>query len=126
MAYPFSAFSVGMFREWSFEKGFAGAFDLFMSDEARVFQNNFLPIIGRDAILEFLTERARGEIVWESYFVEVSDSADLGYTLGKYKSSVSDASGKESVSYGHYVTIWKKQPDGSWKFVFDSGLQTSE
>jgi ketosteroid isomerase-like protein len=26
-----------------------------------------------------------------------------------------------SKSQGKYVTIWKKQADGSWKFVLDGG-----
>ncbi len=25
------------------------------------------------------------------------------------------------VNYGKYVTIWKKQADGTWKFVVDVG-----
>ncbi|MGB3861305.1 MAG: nuclear transport factor 2 family protein [Candidatus Aminicenantaceae bacterium] len=115
-----------LFSQASKEKGFAGAFALFLSEEARVFQNNFPPIVGRDAIMKFMAENATGTITWEPYFVEMSASADLGYTLGKYQSTVSSDSGKKTVSYGHYVTIWKKQPDGSWKVVFDSGIQTPE
>ena len=113
-----------LFSQTAKDKGFAGAFALFLSEEAKVFQNNFPPIVGRDAIVKFITERVTGTITWEPYFVEMSASADLGYTLEKYQSTVSSASGKKTVSYGHYVTIWKKQPDGSWKFVFDSGIQT--
>jgi ketosteroid isomerase-like protein len=115
-----------LFSQASEKKGFAGAFDLFMSDEARVFQNNSQPIVGRDAIVKFMVENAVGTVTWNPYLVDMSASADLGYTLGTYKSAITDASGKKSLSHGHYVTIWKKQLDGSWKFVFDSGIQTPE
>jgi ketosteroid isomerase-like protein len=32
-----------------------------------------------------------------------------------------EASGKVTERRGQYVTIWRKQPDGSWKVVFDTG-----
>jgi len=97
-----------------------------LSEEAQVFQNNFSPIVGKADIVKFMMENARGTITWEPYFVEMSASADLGYTLGKYQSTVTSTSGKKTASYGHYVTIWKNQPDGGWKVVFDSGIQTPE
>jgi len=40
----------------------------------------------------------------------------LGFTYGVYTLSI-----KDSVYKGTYVSIWKKQNDGSWKFVLDSG-----
>jgi ketosteroid isomerase-like protein len=115
-----------LFSKTSKEKGFAGAFALFLSEEARMFQNNFPPIEGTADIVMFLSENTTGTVTWEPYFVEISASADLGYTLGKYESTDASSPGRGSVSYGHYVTIWKKQPDGSWKVVFDSGIQTPE
>jgi ketosteroid isomerase-like protein len=27
------------------------------------------------------------------------------------------------INKGTYLTIWEKQPDGSWKFVVDTGTQ---
>jgi ketosteroid isomerase-like protein len=71
-----------------------------------------------------MTENVKGTVTWEPYFVEMSASADLAYTLGKSQSTITSPSGKKTVSYGHYVTIWKKQEDGSWKLVFDTGIQT--
>ena len=85
-----------------------------------------MPIVGKEAIVKFMTENVKGTVTWEPYFVEMSVSGDLGYTLGKSQSTVTSATGKKTVSYGHYVTIWKKQPDGSWKLVFDGGIETPE
>ena len=50
---------------------------------------------------------------WKPTKVEVS--GDMGYTTGTYTAK---AGGKE-VDRGKYVSIWKKQADGSWKSVVD-------
>jgi ketosteroid isomerase-like protein len=47
---------------------------------------------------------------WEPLGAEVS--GNLGYTYGLYRSSN---------GYGKYVSVWKKQRDGSWKIVVDAG-----
>ena len=85
-----------------------------------------MPIEGKEAIIKFLAENVKGTVTWEPYFVEMSTSADLAYTLGKSQSIRTRPSGKNVVSHGHYVTIWKKQMDGSWKLVFDTGIETPE
>jgi ketosteroid isomerase-like protein len=57
-------------------------------------------------------------LTWIPTHSEVASSGDLGYTYGVYtlRSHSSD-----SAVQGTYVSIWKKQPDGSWKYVLDSG-----
>jgi len=113
-----------LFSKVSEDKGFGEAFALFTAEEARIFQNKLMPIVGKETIVKFTRENVRGTITWEPYYVEMSSSGDLGYTLGKYQITVTSGSGKKGVSHGHYVTIWKKQPDGTWKLVFDSGIET--
>jgi ketosteroid isomerase-like protein len=58
---------------------------------------------------------------WEPSLAFVSASADLGYTLGTYRSVRRDSAGEERSGTGKYVTIWRKQADGAWKVVFDGG-----
>lgn len=50
-----------------------------------------------------------------------SEAGDLGYTLGTWRSTRYTAEGRGQVITGKYVTIWRKQADGSWKVVFDGG-----
>jgi len=50
-----------------------------------------------------------------------SEAGDLGYTLGTWRSTRYNDAGRGHVSTGKYVTIWRKQADGSWKVVFDGG-----
>ena len=70
-----------------------------------------------------IAEEATGVLTWEPDFADVAKSGDLGYTWGRYTYTSFDST--ESPSCGFYVTIWKKQLDGSWRFVFDAGNQLS-
>ncbi|KPJ93465.1 MAG: hypothetical protein AMS18_05700 [Gemmatimonas sp. SG8_17] len=60
-------------------------------------------------------------LTWEPVTAEVSLAGDLGYTIGRYESRGLGTDGQETVSTGSYVSIWRKQPDGSWKVVLDIG-----
>ena len=54
---------------------------------------------------------------WWPNFAGISRSGDLGFTTGGVA-----VGGRRT---GHYFTIWKKQPDGSWKWVYDGGSGAS-
>lgn len=60
-------------------------------------------------------------LTWEPTMAFASAAGDLGYTLGTWRSSRAAQGGGTSVQTGKYVTIWRKQADGSWKVVFDGG-----
>ena len=52
--------------------------------------------------------------------VGVASSGDLAYTRGHYSTETTDPKTKEAVTQvGNYLTVWKKQGDGSWKVVED-------
>lgn len=52
-------------------------------------------------------------------YVEVARSGDLAYEYGTYDLVTEVKKGKPKDEKGKYVTVWKKQPDGSWKVVAD-------
>jgi ketosteroid isomerase-like protein len=54
-------------------------------------------------------------------FADISRAGDLGYTTGpwEFRNNKSDV---QPAAYGHYVSIWKKQPDGSWRVRIDVGI----
>jgi ketosteroid isomerase-like protein len=56
---------------------------------------------------------------WTPDFIDVAASCDLGYTYGKYTFAVTDSTGKVNESRGYFHTVWKKQKDGNWRFVWD-------
>jgi ketosteroid isomerase-like protein len=51
--------------------------------------------------------------------VEVSKSADLGYSTGVYQFAYKDAAGKVLNETGKFCETWKKQSDGKWKCIVD-------
>lgn len=59
------------------------------------------------------------KLAWRPDKVGIARSGDLGYTSGTYMWSFKDASGKPVSDKGKYLTVWKKQADGSWKVLFD-------
>jgi ketosteroid isomerase-like protein len=58
---------------------------------------------------------------WYPSVADVSLAGDMGYSTGpwEFKSDNHDA---ESVAWGTFLTIWKKQADGSWRFAIDLGI----
>lgn len=62
-------------------------------------------------------------ITWEPLEAVIAGSGDMGFTIGSYEVTKNGAGGKSVAGTGKYITIWKKQPDGSWKVAFDSGVQ---
>ena len=63
------------------------------------------------------------QLVWSPLKVEVSDDGTLGYTWGRYDFSSKGKDGKVASASGVYLTIWRRQADGSWKFVYDGSPQ---
>jgi len=43
----------------------------------------------------------------------------LAYTYGKYTWQIKDTQGKITKYQGIFHTVWKKQSDGTWKYVWD-------
>lgn len=54
---------------------------------------------------------------WWPNFAGISRSGDMGFTTGGVR-----LGGRRT---GHYFTIWRKQADGSWKWVYDGGSGAS-
>ncbi len=56
---------------------------------------------------------------WKAEIAEVGGAADLGYTIGPYHMEFLDPEGNPVVIDGKFMTIWKKQADGTWKIAVD-------
>lgn len=60
-------------------------------------------------------------ITWAPLYAEAAQSADLGYTTGSFEIHDKSSDGTPVIRKGSYVTIWRKQPDGTWKVALDIG-----
>src|ERR1700691_6755503 len=75
---------------------------------------------GKAAISKLIaSDFSFGDLTWQADKAGVSKSGDLGYTSGRYIFSFKDPSGKPATDSGKYLTVWKKQTDGSWKVLFN-------
>ncbi len=63
---------------------------------------------------------------WKPIFSFAAKSKDMAYNYGPYVYTLVGANGKPQKFYGYFVTVWKKQADGSWKFLYDGGNQSPE
>ena len=59
------------------------------------------------------------KISWQPLRTQVAKSGELGVTSGAYQMTFNDPAGKLVTDRGKYVTVWKKQADGSWKVFLD-------
>lgn len=101
-------------------------FSSFIAEEVTTIRPNQPLVRGKRAFVDgwapLLNNASRG-VTWQPLLAEASSSGDLGYSVGKAEWTKSDAQGTRVVATGKYITIWRKQKDGSWKVVFDSGIQ---
>ncbi|MDT5271055.1 MAG: hypothetical protein QOH49_3241 [Acidobacteriota bacterium] len=63
-----------------------------------------------------------GLLTWWPVYADVSHAGDLGWTTGpfEYREKPTD---EKPADTGHYFTVWRKQPNGSWKWVLDLGIR---
>ncbi len=102
-------------------KGIAVAFKHFAGENAVILRNEKL-IKGKEEIFKLYSENKiyeSAQLNWTPDFIEVAQSGELAYTYGKYVFTYIDANGDENTNKGIFHTVWKKQTDGNWKFVWD-------
>jgi len=60
---------------------------------------------------------AAPSLAWWPNWAGIAKSGDMGFTTGGV-----EVGGNRT---GHYFTVWKRQPDRSWKWVYDGGSGAS-
>jgi hypothetical protein len=61
----------------------------------------------------------RGDVSlnWDPALAVASSSGELGFTTGPFNG--------DDTAFGQYLTVWKRQPDGSWKWIYDGGTDST-
>jgi ketosteroid isomerase-like protein len=106
------------------ERGLRTAYSEFIDSNGVLLRPGYTPMANADA-MDYIIQSNDSSFVmtWEPKHATLSSSGDLGYTYGVYSLKPKDA---DTVIYGSYVTIWRRQPDGKWKFVLQSGNEGLE
>ena len=95
----------------------------YWADDAVVMSPGEQPIKGKKAIREMVERMSKVpgfKISWEPLNVSVSKSGDMAYLIEQNQITVNDSLGKPITEYNKSVTIWRKEPDGSWKNIVDT------
>ena len=77
-----------------------------------------LALASRNSVPENLTGDPK-YLLWARAGVHYIVDHAVNKTTGNVVSYWSD--GKPAVGTGFFLTIWKRQPDGSWRYVMDNG-----
>lgn len=54
-------------------------------------------------------------LAWWPVLAGIAMSGDFGFTTGSFSMDAAHT------PRGQYFTVWKRQPDGSWRWIFDGG-----
>lgn len=102
-------------------RGGAG-FASWFADDGVVLSNGAAPVIGKLAIEKASTWQASNyQLTWTPTDAVMGPSGDMGYTWGHYEGRGKDVNGNPVETSGRYMTVWRKEKDGSWKVTLDAG-----
>ena len=117
------------FSDMSLKSGAHAAFLAYMSDDVRLFDGDHPPILGKAAAAAYYADVEKkdpgGEktstLQWTPVEAEASPDGALGFTRGSWTYTGTKRDGSKQTVTGYYVTEWKRQSDGKYKFVLDIG-----
>lgn len=108
------------FNDLLAKEGRAVAFAHFAAPDGGIHRNGKM-IIGKDSIFAFYDEKTsvNVKLTWKPERIDISEDFTLASTWGPFEYSGERANGETFASTGLFHTVWKRQQDGSWKYVYD-------
>ena len=105
-------------------EGGGKAFATWFAEDGVSMGNGQAPVHGREAIARQATWLAKDyQLAWTATEAVMSPQGDMGYTWGHYEGRSKDADGNTKVTTGRYLSIWRKEADGSWKVLLDASSE---
>ena len=103
-------------------QGAPAAFAAYASEDVRMFPEGRLPYDGRDQLIQrFSTWPEGATLSWMPQGGAAAPSGDFGYTWGLSVFTIRSDAGEETAEHGKYISIWRREADGAWKFIADMG-----
>lgn len=106
------------FSRESEAKGMKEAFISFAADGGVLFRRT---VVNAKELWRNATPAPTGLLTWRPSFADISRAGDMGYDFGPWEFRTNPAD-KDAAGHGHFITVWRKQRDGSWKFEVDIGI----
>ncbi|SRR5581483_7719318 len=106
------------FAQTSLDRGIHDSFLKFFADDCVMFAPG--PTNGKKIFEKFKDEDRK--LFWQPAFAAIAKSGDFGITTGPWEMRRSE----KPVGFGQFVSVWKKQNDGNWKVIFDTGIDNPQ
>lgn len=106
------------FAKLSLAKGKNYSFSNYIDENGVMLRPGDLPITSKKVLdsLQLLRPDTAYTLNWKPLFADAAKSGEMGYTYGIWLYTTKDTS-----TMGSYMTVWKKNKEGKWKFVMDTG-----
>ena len=102
------------------QSGVSSAFVAFAAPDAAVLGRTAAIGFGTQAIIDNQKDALPGSLIWSPSFGDVAETGDIAFTTGIALIRTKNPDGTWTVTgQGKYLTVWKKQLNGEWKFVID-------
>lgn len=102
--------------------GVPAAFAAYAAEDVRMFPGGNQPYTGRDTLIERYADFPEGAMLaWDPIEGMASPDGKFGFTWGRYVFTPPANAEDASPGHGKYVSIWRKEDNGEWKFVADIG-----
>src|SRR5918997_457797 len=108
------------FAQLSIDRGMRPAFLAYAAPDGVIFNRS-----GPVNAIESWSKREpapTGLLTWWPTYADVSRAGDMGWTTGPFEFR-EKATQEKPGGTGHFFTVWRRQPDGSWKWVLDLGVE---
>jgi uncharacterized protein (TIGR02246 family) len=108
----------------AWEKGDAAMIATLFAKEGILLGRNGKSFKGPEQIFErqkIVMESAGKTVKATVMTVDLWLDGDTAYETGKYSYNFQE-NGKPVTEEGRYVTVWRRQSDGSWKIIMDMGV----
>lgn len=95
----------------------------FWSDDASIVPAGAPIVAGKDAIRAFVAQSFATpgfRISWKTLDAAVSDDGTMGYTTAESTLTMPGPDGNLVTETGRGVAVWRRDPDGAWKCVYDT------
>jgi len=116
------------FSDLSAAQGAHAAFLACMADDVRLYEGEHPPIIGKTAAAAYYAKAEQADpgyknqrLEWTPVEAEASPDGVLGWTRGTWIFTAKKPDGGTVKLTGYYVTEWRRQADGRYKFELDIG-----
>ena len=110
------------FNDMAQQEGLVKAFEFYAAEDGVIRRQKKI-IQGKAAIAAWYEQDVRPNetLTWQPTFVDVSQSGDMAYTYGDFVFTYPDpdSTGVMKTNTGIFHTVWKRQEDGTWRFVWD-------